>query len=277
MEQVDFSRHQFGLYTFEGVSRAGIGTCIRVPELGICFDVAQGYLWAAPSELFLITHGHMDHAGGIPYIISQRALNDLNPGKFLMPQALVAPIQEVLSLWSKIEGHEYRYELVGVKPGEIYNFKNHLDIEVFSTEHRVPSQGYIVNSRKKKLKPEFRKLNSEMLAAKRLCGEILDEEVIEPLIAFTGDTQIEFMKTSPQALKAKILVVEVTYFGSKKSVAAAREWGHIHFDELVPLLDMIESEKIVLIHASRRHSRHEIQKAILNQVSVEHQKRLLLF
>ena len=48
--------------------------------------------------------------------------------------------------------------------------------------------------------------------------------------------------------------MEVTYIDEKKSVQNARDWGHIHLDELLPRLPFFEGEKILLTHLSSRHS-----------------------
>lgn len=274
---MEISKFEIEGIKLEGLSAAGIGTCVRLPDFGICFDVAQGHAFAVPSEVFLITHGHMDHAGGIPYLISQRALNSLKPGKFVMPNELKAPMSQIIKLWSGIEGFEYAYELVGQNPGEIIEHKQNIKIESFKTVHRVASQGYIVKVSKKKLKPEFENVDSVKIVEQRRKGIVVEDMFWEPVFAFTGDTQIEFLDVSPQAAKSKILMMEVTYYDEKKSVATAREWGHIHLDELVPRLDIIESKKIVLIHTSRRYSRRQVLEILDVKVPAKHRDRVILF
>jgi ribonuclease Z len=107
-------------------------------------------------------------------------------------------------------------------------------------------------------------------------GQDLDEFIDEPVVSFTGDTRIEFLDDET-VRRSRVLIMEVTYWDKKKSVENAREWGHIHFDELLPRLESIKSEKILLIHASARYSTAELKK-ILDERLPEHFKhRVELF
>ena len=63
---------QVGGMGFVGVSVAGVETVVAIPELNVCFDAGR-----APTEMITIdnlclTHGHMDHAAGLAYYLSQR-------------------------------------------------------------------------------------------------------------------------------------------------------------------------------------------------------------
>ncbi|RYZ77436.1 MAG: hypothetical protein EOP05_01845 [Proteobacteria bacterium] len=57
-------------------------------------------------------------------------------------------------------------------------------------------------------------------------------------------------------------VMEVTYWDNKKSVENAREWGHIHLEELLPRLEGLKNERIVLIHASARYSTKYLEEIL---------------
>lgn len=260
----------------QGYSLAGISTSIAMPDADVLFDVAQGLPFQTPFNTILLTHAHMDHAAGLPYLISQKSMQSRPKPLVIMPAEAVDPLKRIMSIWHEIDQFEYPFEFRAVKPGEIIRLKGDYFAKTFPTFHRVPSQGYTIFRKRRHLKPEFAKLTPQELGQLRRAGEHLDEHVDENLVSFTGDTRIEFLD-SDQARKSKLLFMEVTYWDSKKTVANAREWGHIHFDELLPRLEKIEAERIVLIHSSVRYTSKDIREIIEARVPEHLKPKLILF
>ncbi len=263
--------------SFEGLSLAGVRTSLTLPQFSLCFDVAQGLPHAIPMNTFLITHGHMDHAAGIPYLISQKAMSSHKSPLFVMPKSMVDPLEEIMHQWSKIEGFKYAYEFRGLTPGEEVALKNDLHIRAFPTVHRVPSQGYSLYRASRKLRSDLRSLSQAELVELRKSGPLPTEEKSELLVSFTGDTQIEFLDLAPEVTKSKILILETTYLDQRKSIQSARDWGHTHLDELLPRLGSIQSEKIILIHSSARYSFKEARALLLDRLPPSEQDRVVLF
>jgi len=259
-----------------GYSLAGISTSIGFPEADVLFDVAQGLPYQTPFNTILLTHAHMDHASGLPYLISQKSMQSRPKPLVIMPKEAIDPLKRIMSIWHEIDQFEYAFEFKAVAQGENIPLKGDFFARSFPTFHRVPSQGYTIFKTKRRLRPEFSGRTPHELGALRKAGEILEETLEENLISYTGDTRIEFLE-SDQARKSKLLFMEVTYWDSKKSVENAREWGHIHFDELLPRLDKIEAEKIVLIHASARHTTKAIRDIIEDRVPEHLKPKLVLF
>lgn len=262
--------------TLKGTSVGGVGTSFVIPELKIAFDVAQGLPFNFPQHDYFITHGHSDHAGGIPYVISQRTLMGLKPARFYMPLEMIDPMRTILQTWSQMERHDYQYEFRAVEGRQTFTLTKNWDVTTFPTVHRVPSTGYTLLHKRKKLKSSLQGLTEKEIVQMRRQGEQVEEEVREPYFSFTGDTQIEFLDLAPEVKKSRFLMMEVTYWNDKKSIASAREWGHIHFYELLPRLDQLECEKVILMHFSARHSKAEIEFE-LKKLSASQRQRVLLF
>ena len=259
-----------------GYSVAGITTSISFPEADLCFDVAQGLPFQIPFPNILITHGHMDHASGLPYLIAMKSMTSQPVPNIYMPESLIKPMSEIMRIWAGIDQHTYKFNFLPVENGRDYQLKPPFFFRPFPTFHRVPSHGYTVFEKKKHLKPEYRDLPPHELGRLRKEGKPLDDFVNEPLVSFTGDSKIECLD-SPEVRNSKVLLMEVTYWDSKKSVENAREWGHIHLDEVIPRLESLKCEKIVFIHASARYST-PVLKEILEARIPEHLKsRVVLF
>nr|BFD59981.1 MBL fold metallo-hydrolase [Bdellovibrio sp. CKG001] len=264
-------------YKFHGLSLSGIRTAISMPELSLSFDVAQGYPFLLNLKQFFISHGHLDHAAGVPYIISQKAMTSQPAGKFYMPGSLVEPLDQIMKIWEKIEGHQYNYEFIGVRADDEIPLNAQCYIKVFPTTHRIESYGYTLFEIHKKLKQDYLGYTQEEIVDLRRQGIEVNEITHIPVVTFTGDTQIEFLDSRPWVRHSKILLMEATYLDEKKTIEHARTWGHTHIDEVVPRLNDIESEKIVLIHASSRYSDREALHLLKQKIPAEHRDRVVLF
>jgi ribonuclease Z len=259
-----------------GYSMAGICTSVVFPDADVCFDVGQGLPFAFPVSNILITHGHMDHASGLPYLIAMKAMTGQTPPNVFMPEALLRPMNQIMRIYQEIDEHTYQFQFRSVNPGEERPLKAPYFFRPFPTFHRVASQGYTIFEKKKRLKEEFRTLDPLALGELRKRGELLDEFYDEAIVSFTGDTKIEFL-TSPQVRESRVLVMEVTYWDNKKSVENARTWGHIHLDELLPRLEDLKCEKIVLIHASARYPTRYLREILEARVPEHFKHRVEIF
>lgn len=268
--------HYDGIH-LRGISLSGIRTAITMPELSLAFDVAQGYPFLLNLKQYFISHGHLDHAAGIPYIISQKAMNHQEAPKFYMPPSLVEPMDRIMKIWQEIEGHQYKYEFHPIEADVEIPVKGPYFVKAFPTTHRIESFGYTLFETTKKLAKKYHGLDQQELVKLKREGHQINEIVHTPVVSFTGDTQIEFLESRPWVRESKVLLMESTYLDDRKSVEHARTWGHTHLHEILPRLDQITSERVVLIHTSSRYPWDEAQKLVHSQVPEKHRDRVELF
>ena len=267
----------YGDWQFTGYSLAGITTSVYFKTAGICFDVGQGLPFHLPARRFLITHGHLDHASGIPYVIAQRNMQGQEQNEIYVPPALAEPLDKIIRLWQEIDGHEYTYALRPAEPGVLFDIDKLYAAKPFRTTHRVASQGYLVYQKKKRLKESLRAAGKEAILEARRRGEDPNESYLEPVVAFTGDTQSEFFRADPDIARAKVLFMECTFFDEVKTVEHARRWGHLHLDELLAELPKLGNERIVLIHASVRYSTAYLERILRQKLPEEYRERVVIF
>ena len=88
-------RLTFGNLSIEGVSRGGDRTWFRVHPPGLAFDVGRGALGLAGARDVFITHGHIDHCLGLPFLLSHRARHEGGATRVACP----AEIAKTLDAW----------------------------------------------------------------------------------------------------------------------------------------------------------------------------------
>ncbi len=266
-----------GSILINGRSTAGTHTSIVLPQYDLAFDVAPGIDPLYSVSNFFISHGHMDHAGALPYIISFRNLNKNQNTHIFVPEALYNPLFKIIQLWEEIEEHHYHFKLTPLTPNEVIPLKGSYWVKSFKTDHRIPSLGYLLFETRKKLKKEFFGLPGQELAELKRKGIQIESTVSLPLIGYSGDTKIEALIENEEFCRCQTVFIECTYLDERKTTENARKWGHIHLTELLPHLDQFKSEKIVLFHISGRYSKQQINEILDKRIPPQIRPRIIPF
>ncbi len=246
----------------EAISVGGVETCFQLPEFDVCLDIGRCPPGAELRSRVLLTHAHIDHAAGLPYYVSIRALTNMKPPKIWCPQASYDGIAKLLQVWTELQADSDRCTLTGVEPGDEIDLGKSAYAKVFRSPHRIACVGYTLFRRKKKLREELEHLPREEIAERARAGEEVNRTVEVAEICYPGDTMVDVVDKEPTVTKARLLLLECTFFAPKVEVKKARKSGHIHFDELAERAHLFENEVILLTHFSRRHSRAEIEAAV---------------
>jgi ribonuclease Z len=258
-----------------GYSVAGEETVVAIPQLDVCFDIGKAPDQVIPINHVLLTHGHMDHAAGFAYYLSQRHFCGQSAGTILAPKILIKPMKEIIDAWVTIDGNAIPANLVGVKPGDEYQIKPNLFARVFPTKHSKGSVGYSIIEKRKKLKHEFIGLNGPQIVELKKQGIEIDYPLELPLVTFIGDTQfVDFSQLSYIA-QSKILITECTFY-EDEHIDRAEAGRHIHIDEFKNLLQNMKNEHIIIIHTTQRTNMKEIQKILNSAMPKEILQRITL-
>jgi len=244
-----------------GYSIAGEETVVAMPQLDVCFDVGKAPDQIIPINNVLLTHGHMDHAAGFAYYLSQRKFCGISAGTILAPNNLMPSIRQIINAWSMLDGNKIPVNLVGVKPGDEYKIKPNLITRVFPTKHSKGSVGFTIIEKRKKLKPEYKGLTGPQIVELKKQGIEIDYPLELPIVTYLGDTQYVDFSQLDYIVQSKILIAECTFYEGEHTTRA--EAGkHMHVDELAMLLENLNNEHIIITHTTQRTAMSEIRKIL---------------
>ncbi len=266
-----------GGLTLAGITRGGIETCVMVPSLGLMFDVGMCPPGALKFPRILVSHGHADHCGGLPYLVSQHGLMSSPPPIVHMPEEVVGPMRQILALWSQIEDFQLQADLRGHAPGSRAGVGRDLSALALRTSHRVPSLAWLVERTSHRLRAHLVGRDPKEIAALRAAGEVITDPHVEPLLCVTGDTRIELFDEHELVRRCKVLVHECTSWDDRRDVEVTRRWGHTHLDELVARAEQFTGEALVLVHRSMRHTRAEAEALVSRRFPAAMRGRVHVF
>ncbi len=244
-----------------GYSVAGEETVVAVPQLDVCFDVGKAPDQIIPINNVLLTHGHMDHAAGLAYYLSQRNFCGISAGTILAPDNLLPPMRQIIDAWSKLDGNKIPAKLVGVKPGDEYKIKPNLVARAFPTKHSKGSVGFTVIEKRKKLKSEYKGLTGPQIVELKKQGIEIDYPVEIPIVTYLGDTQYVDFSQLDYIAESNILIAECTFYEGEHATRA-KAGKHMHVDELATLLKNLNNEHIIITHTTQRTPMYEIRKIL---------------
>lgn len=249
-----------------GLSIGGLETCIDLPRQKLCFDIGRCPREAVARPTVLFTHAHMDHMGGVAYHAATRALTRMRPPTYVVPRENAEAFADLFAVWRRLDRSELAHTLVPLGPGEEHRLPNGWVARPFRSFHRVPCQGYLLVSTKRKLRSELAGLAPGEVRELVLAGEDPTETVETIEVAFTGDTRIEVLEREPQLCRARLLILETTFLDERVSVTECREKGHVHLDELAERADLLHNEAVLLTHFSARYSAPEVRSLIAQRL-----------
>lgn len=246
-----------------GTSIAGESTCIGIPELDICFDLGICPRAMLAMKTIAVSHGHMDHIGGIAYYCSQRYFQGMGEGTIVCDARIAPAMERMLAGYVELERQNTPYKLIAMKPGDEHQIKNNIFLRPFEVEHTVPTFGYSIVEKRSKLKDEFVGMPQEKLKELRDRGTEITRVIEVPLVAYLGDTAPGPALVRDDVRKAQVVICECT-FTEPEHKERAKTGMHMHAEAIAEWLRVLECQSLVLTHLSRRTNMGYARKRILD-------------
>ncbi|MEL7499146.1 MAG: metal-dependent hydrolase [Planctomycetota bacterium] len=258
--------HQHDGLTIEGYSRAAVQSYWRIPELKLGFDLGAHPWDFMGTPTWFISHCHLDHIAALPLYVSRRRLMKMPPPVIYVPAFAVKMIRNMLESFVKLDRGPMPCELIGVEAGDEIELSRELVVNVLKTKHTVPSIGFVVSDRRKKLKEEYLELNGEQIRDLRDAGTEVTYEKRVPLVGYTGDTSPKGLDDNPIFYQSKILITELTFIDPEHRKELIHKNGHMHVDDFVAREDKFQNELIIAGHCSTRYNRRHAEKIIAKRL-----------
>jgi len=223
--------------------------------------VGRGALQLAGAGNVFLTHGHLDHALGLPFVLSQRTLHQSAHTRVFCPAEIVEPLGVLIAAAERLERAVYRYELVPLAAGDRVEMGKGLAVEAFATDHVVPSLGFHLWRGRRRLTAEFAGRSKEELIALRESGVELSERIEDLWLTYCGDTGPAVFDGEPRLFGAKVLMLECTFLGEEHREHGER-FKHLHLKDIARRAEDFRNEALILHHLSRRYRVEDLRAEV---------------
>lgn len=262
VDNVPYRTLEFNGLTIEGYSRAAVQTYWRIPEMKLGFDLGAHPWDFMGTATWFLSHTHLDHVAALPVYVARRRMMKMDPPTIYVPEQNVEAVRQILGAFSRLDRGRLPCDLQPVTPGQEIKLSRELVVTVVKTDHRVPSVGYVVWERRKKLKPEFQGLSGEEIRDVRLSGQEVSEEFRIPRIGYLGDSTPRGLDDNPILFETEILITELTFVAPHHRPEKIRKLGHIHLDDLVARRDQFRNKLIIAGHLSTRYHPRQVERFV---------------
>jgi ribonuclease Z len=248
--------------TIEGWSRAAVQTYWRIPELKLGFDLgAQPWSFMGTGTWFL-SHMHLDHMAALPVYIARRRMMKMEPPTIYLPEDAIENVQKLLKIVQRLDRGRLPCQLIAAKPGDEIELSREHVVTVSATKHTVPSVGYVVWERRRKLRAEFQNLSGDQIRDLRMAGTDVTEERRMPRVAFLGDSAPQGLDDCPAMYEAQVLITELTFVAPGHRKEKIHKFGHIHLDDLIERRERFHNELVIAAHFSTRYHLQQVRNYV---------------
>ena len=201
----------------------------------------------------------------------------MEPPVIYMPEHLIDPVDKLLKLFQKVDRGRMPCELMAARGGDEIEISREHVVTVYPTKHTVPSLGYVVWDRRKKLRQEYLGLSNNEIRDLKFSGVDIVEEKRIPLVAVTGDTSAAGLDACEANYHAHVLITEMSFASRAHRREKIQKYGHMHLEDFLERRDRFKNEVIVASHFSTRYHDDRFARIVAKRVPDMFGGKLLLW
>jgi ribonuclease Z len=248
--------------TIEGYSRAAVQTYWRIPELKIGFDLG-GQPWSfMGTNTWFVSHSHLDHLAALPVYVARRRMMKMEPPTIYLPATAIEHVEKILKLFTRLDRGRMPCQLLPIEAGDEIDLSREHVVTVSATAHTIPSFGFVVWERRRKLKSEYQSLTGPQIRDLRMGGTDVTEERRVARFAYLGDSAPAGLDNCPAMYEAHVLVLEMTFVAPSHRKDKIHKFGHMHLDDVVERRQRFKNELIIASHFSTRYNSKRIRDVV---------------
>ncbi|BBM88224.1 MBL fold metallo-hydrolase [Candidatus Uabimicrobium amorphum] len=277
-EGVTFS---LGKWKVNGYSAASRVTWLVIPQLNSIFDIG----WCIEQMRYIprvfLSHLHQDHCIALPTWISWRQKFLPQIPQVYVPKKSVQQTKDFVHSICVAEDYDMKYEIIGLDEGDRVEIEKNRVVEAFYTTHFLPTIGFMVKEKRKKLRSDFQGKTSDEIRAAIRSGEDVHEHNEVPIFCYTSDTDTDLFARRPDILDAEILITECShvenYLQYDPSITPPdNRVTHNTLAQLAPILENFTGKTLAFCHLPRKFEMCNLHMYILPRLPQQQRDKLCL-
>ena len=274
-------RFSLGNWKINGFSAASRLTWLVVYQLNSIFDIGWCVEPMRSMPRVFLSHLHQDHSLALPTWIVWRQKFLPEIPKVYVPAACVEETIAFIQSLEKAERFQMKYQVIGLQEGDCVEIENGRVVEAFDTTHLIPTIGFLVKEKRKKLKEQYKGYSTSQIQELVRSGEDVNEEIDTPIFCYTSDTDVDLFVRRPDLLNAETLITECSHVQDYLQYDPSFDPGemqltHNTIAHLAPFLEKFTGKTLAFCHLPRRLEKCNILMYLMPRIPQQHREKLHL-